>query len=1487
MEWARGSAGKESDLTWLLEFLDKEIENRERSNTFKGFVKPEKSDKELKVTKSFRNPPTAAALSSVSAGSGHNGDGKKGTASPTGDCSICDKKHPTSKCFKLTKVGFEGRRELMRAKGLCFRCLVKGHLAASCNVVCSFCRGNHHFLLCLKALAPQTAEKQDKSPDPVGPVSSVTFSTDQRVDRVLMQVVPVNVVGQNGIIRANILLDSGSDKTYVTRDLVQKCQPSFAGSEYVSCASFGSSKARKQQRRNMYSLNLEGLRQEKVSVVATEIEVISVPVHRKSIPSDILKAMSHLTLVTDYAIEERVPIDMLIGLDSFWKLVKHKTFPISENMVAQETVFGWILSGSLPGSRKSVTSHQLLCICDLPDSAIRNLWDIQESDNSVSELDSQVFKEFRRHLCMKDGRYEVALPWKSGAAPQLMDNFEGAYSRLKSLNRKLDPQLKVRYDEVFAEMESEGIVEEVPPGEVESSFPTFYLPHRPVVRESSTSTKVRPVFDASAKGPNNISLNDCLEVGPNLVPKLVDILIRFRRWPIAVVADIKKAFLQIACRKEDQDVHRFLLEGENGLRIMRILRVPFGNKSSPFLLNATIKCHLEQFEIEETPVVQELKENLYVDDWLTGANSELEAKNNVAMATEIMEQANMQLTKWESNKSFVIDKAEPSEYVKVLGLGWHSSDDCFAFSGYEFGSELVCTKRVVLSMIARLFDPLGFLNPFTISLKIAFQDLWRLGVSWDEEIPEDCRNFVRQWLDDLSWLKGWKISRCYTNRPWTTECIELHVFCDSSMKAYGACVYVVYKSPIEVVSTLVLSKVKVAPLKRVTLPRLELLGAVLAAELIKLVREALFLDENMPYFCWTDSMIVLGWLKGDAFRWKQFVANRVQRVQNLTSPSSWRHCATDQNPADLVTRGISAKELVESELWLKGPSCVFVQDHSQVNDLEVEEIENHEVLVDAHESEVMVTVSSVDPLFEIERYSSLQKCLCVVAWVLRFKNNCRLSSVDRQKGELLLSELEQAKLVVFKAVQRQEYAQEVLSLQQGKPLAKSSRLFKLSPFMDEDGLLRVQGRWENADLSYQEKHPIIVPKGYFAELIVRFQHELLKHAGINQLLSSLRSTYWIIGLRRLAKRVLSRCVSCQRLDKKACEQPTPPLPSERVQQSSPFSIVGIDHAGPLYCTDAPGQKFYILLITCAVIRAVHLELVTSLGVTECVLALRKFIARRGIPKIIFSDNAKTFLATKKQFQKLYGTLCPVWKFIAPRAPWWGGWWERLVRSVKSALRKSLGLKTLTRNELDTILSEVEACINSRPLTSVDDSPRARNSPLTPAHFLIGRGNIFENDATLETPSTRISLSERQLVQESALSQFWAIWLKDYIRNLPPAKGSARTCAIAVGDLVLVREDNSPRLEWPLGVVTQLVPGQDGIVRTCRVRFRGSEFVRPIQRLHRLELAEHAESHFLDKEALPVPGSSLDQEETDFAVSGGTNRLSRFGRVIKPVQKLNL
>jgi hypothetical protein len=339
-------------------------------------------------------------------------------------------------------------------------------------------------------------------------------------------------------------------------------------------------------------------------------------------------------------------------------------------------------------------------------------------------------------------------------------------------------------------------------------------------------------------------------------------------------------------------------------------------------------------------------------------------------------------------------------------------------------------------------------------------------------------------------------------------------------------------------------------------------------------------------------------------------------------------------------------------------------------------------------------------------------------------------------------------------------------------------------------------------------------------------------------MADVRASFWVVGLRRLAKRVKLECVWCQRMDALSCTRPPAPLPAARVTEAPPFSVTGLDYAGPIFCADVPGQKFYVLLFTCGVVRAVHLELTDSLSLDAFVLAFRRFVGRRGIPSIIYSDNAKTFHAAKARLHSLLGVTTPRWQFILPTSPCWGGWWEQLVGSTKSALKKSVRRSCVTRSELVTTLVEIESAVNSRPLVLAGDD--AEEITLTPNHFLLGKMASFSLPMT-SVPNAEVTGKELRglnKAQSDLLGEFWRCWSTGYLQSLPPIVAQFRSRGVVhPGSVVLVREDNVPRLQWPLGVVEEVFPGKDGLVRSVKVKMARGSFLRPIQRLHCLEIPE--------------------------------------------------
>jgi len=1445
LEWARDGDGKESDLDYLLAFLLKEVQCRERSEAFTA-TNIKRTSKEEK-----KRPPTASALHSS-------------TDARRASCGMCGYNHRTEKCRQLTQASREDRRGRVRNAGLCFACLGEGHRASDCDKRCPDCHRRHHRLLCDASENPGNGASADQ-PRPTNPqqpslnhVNTAPSSPDVPTPiNASLQTAVVTVIDASGRhVKATALLDSGADRSYVTHAFVSKVTPRFVGRQRLNYAPFGSGKPTPLDC-SLFDVTCMLTDDNDVARPCTmsfcEVPRICAPIRRQAIPPDELQKLKSLPMSDRFGDDRQLVIDLLIGLDHYWEIVTGKCIRLSPGLVAQESRLGWIISGSFPSRDKQVSDPasclSLLCVNGPSDSLVRSMWDLDGigiSPKEMSEMsrnqDQEVLGEFRRKIRYDGERYEVALPWNEKVG-KLRNNRSAAAARLTTLNRKLlrDPSLNSEYKQALGEFESSGIVERVPDPEIEPpSGPIFYLPHRPVVKQASTSTKVRPVFDASARGPNGISLNDCLHVGPCLLPSLVNVLLRFRRHAVALTADIRKAFLQIKVFPEDRDAHRYLISDEGGkVRELRFERVPFGNKASPFLLNATVQYHLSLQP--PSPAVSELQENLYVDDWLSGADSAEEAALMFNDARDVMASAGMELVKWSSNAHSLLHMISQSTGENllsaseaVLGIRWDPNSDSFGFNaGISVPIDVCPTKRIVLSCIARFFDPLGFATPYVMDAKILFQGIWRMGLGWDEALPPEQADQFAAWITGLRTLQSWRVPRRLTIHGWSQlEGVELHAFSDASQSAYGAAVYlrVVGKDATDTHARLVMSRARVAPLKVVTLPRLELLAALLASRLIVSVQQALHLPASTALFCWTDSMVALGWLKGDPSRWKTFVANRVYEIHALLDPSCRRHVPGSINPADLLTRGLSAPALVRDPRWIEGP--------------DFDAIMTHESPVDAsavvHTLPELCLVSASEPhenvqVIDMDRFSTYQKLSRALAWALRFISNCRSAVRSRHRGELEANELRASERMLIKQSQSAAFSEDIHRLSNGLPVSRRSSLLSLSPFIDDDGLMRKKTRLQESHLTYDAKHPIILPRDRLSLLLVRSHHFASKHAGVGALMARIQASHWIVGLRCLAKRVKHECVYCRRYDARHCDQMPAPLPAARVQQSPPFTVVGLDYAGPLYCADQPGAKFYVLLITCAVVRAVHLELTSSLSLDDFLLAFRRFCSRRGLPSVVYSDNARTFKGAAARLSTWFPNATPQWRFNPPAAPWWGGWWERLVGSMKSCIRKSLGRSTISRVELETLLVEIEGCINSRPLTNFD--PNEPENLLTPNHFLVGKMMHEKSHVDdFEAPMSASDLSDAHDARTTALNRFWDIWSTHYLKSLRPLVSRFRSRgAPPVGSVVMIRDDNLPRLQWPLGVIEENYRGRDGLIRAMKVRTSNGSFTRPIQRLYDLEV----------------------------------------------------
>ena len=770
-----------------------------------------------------------------------------------------------------------------------------------------------------------------------------------------------------------------------------------------------------------------------------------------------------------------------------------------------------------------------------------------------------------------------------------------------------------------------------------------------VVKQASSTTKLRVVYDASAKSSSGISLNDVLEVGPTLNPTLQDVLLRFRTYKVAVTADISKMYREILLHLGDRQLHRFLWrpKQEGPVEAYCMNRVTFGVTSSPYLAIRTLHQVVADFGSSTPLASRHVKTSMYVDDLLAGGDTVEEALELFAEIRSLLKKGSFNIVKWRSSSPGVIseipgelcekvtmqdlvDRQEVS-HPKALGLCWDSGKDVMA-TQVDLPSSYGSTKRGIVSDVSRVFDVLGWLAPAILPMKALFQSLWELGIGWDDPVPAPYRTKHERWREELRLLSKVTLQRCYF-APEPTVTITLHGFCDASKVAYAAVVYLraTYQTRAPT-CCLVVAKTKVAPLKLLTIPRLELCGAALLARLLESTRQAL----GLPVECvsaWCDSTIVLAWLDGSPSprRYRTYVGNRLASIHALVPAHCWKHVPTGDNPADCASRGVSPGELVECSLWWSGPQWLLkepVEVPPQPGKSDLGEVASLE-----ERGQVVNVVAAPPALWLEDRYSSYHKLIRVTAWIHRFFNYFKSklhthTTTHNSNLHQSTKELDLAEVFLLKSSQQRAFYVEVQSFKHSPPteLSRRSNLLPLNPFLGEDGLLHVGGRLANSSGSFIQKHPIILfSHDTLVKLIFICEHLRLAHCGPTMLLSTVGQKFHIVGARRASRSTCSSCTVCRKASATGSQQLMGQLPSARVTAGHPFSTTGVDYAGPFQIKLGRVRrpvmvKAYLAIFVCLATKAAHIEVVSDATTEAFLAALRRFIARRGLPSHLHSDH---------------------------------------------------------------------------------------------------------------------------------------------------------------------------------------------------------------------------------------------------------------------------
>ncbi|XP_062703648.1 uncharacterized protein LOC134286094 [Aedes albopictus] len=915
------------------------------------------------------------------------------------------------------------------------------------------------------------------------------------------------------------------------------------------------------------------------------------------------------------------------------------------------------------------------------------------------------------------------------------------------------------------------------------------------------------------------------------------------------------------------------------IKVLELVTVTYGTSAAPFLATRSL-VQLSVDEGADFPLAARvIQEDCYVDDVLSGAKTIQEAIECRQQLQTLLARGGFPVHKWcandeailqdvpeaEREKLVLLDDLSANEVMKTLGLTWNPRSDEFLFCQSPSSEESAVTKRQLFSEIAKMFDPLGLLAPITVLAKRLMQQTWAAKIGWDESLSDD---ILRDWLqlrNSLASVRDIEIPRPVTGPAY--ESLELHGFADASGIAYGACLHVRSILPNDCcVVRLLCSKSKIAPLQELTIPRKELCAAVLLSRLVKKVQSTLHVQFSSVCL-WSDSQIVLSWLQKAPAKLQPFVQNRVVEISRECGLYKWCYVRSKDNPADVISRGQLPRSLKENSLWWEGPP--FLQSKIYESPV-LDQLPDGLMPEMKPVSVVAMPVVNCDDLPLFKKFGSLRKLQRVLAYVQRFLKNCRTKNPeDRVKSKYLtVLELRSALHTIVLVIQRESLSDEIEKVESGEP---SKRLKTLGPFL-HNGALRVGGRNQKSRMSFDAKHQYILPKHPLTDLIIRQYHLEHLHIGPSGLMSALRQRFWLLGSRSAVRKITRTCVECFRVKPRGVAQYMGNLPQSRVTPSAPFEVTGVDYAGPFLIKQSGRKsvavKAYLCVFVCLVTKSVHLELVSDMSTAAFIAAMQRFISRRGIVREFHSDNGSNFRGAKAELHELYSmfrdnvtvhqieSFCQnkeiAWHFIPPDAPEFGGMWEASVKSAKYHLKRILKGTPLTFEEMYTLLTQIEAVLNSRPLFSHSDDP-AEGEVITPAHFLIGRPLTAVPEPCYEGLNTN-RLSKWQHLQQMR-EHFWRSWVHDYLVSLQPrGKNFVRFPNVCPGAVVLLEDKTLPPLRWKLGKIVQVYPGEDNLVRVVDVKVGNAVYRRPITKISILPIE--------DNNAIGGPQGSIDNRPGD-------------------------
>ncbi len=1387
-------------------------------------------------------------------------------------CVLCDESHWIGRCSAFAALPLDERNQLVRQKRLCLNCLTPSHAVKNCNNkhTCRHCGQKHHSLLHRGSQAPTSppATSAVAAAAPTSTDAQVTpdLSTPQTSSPHTSFICSVmtRLEFQGAHTRARLQMDHGSGMNFITEDIASLLKlPRYPQELSFTGVGLGTHRSTSYVLLPIHSCN-SSFKTDPVRLsIVPKIVTTATPANAKEV---VARATQAGIVLSDPLLDGKV--DLLVGGDYPWEFCGDSKVVAPYRFIS--TPFGYGAVGPMLGSPVSLATAAVSSSLSDDLSKLWTLDQVPEASRLTAD-EQRAVSIFQDTTCWADGKVQVSLPFKA-EPPTLGDSRAQALSRLLRNEQSLDRKGELGpFNEALREYITLGHAHVVPSHELNPSNTTYYMPVHGVFKAASTTTKVRPVFDASAPSKSGASLNDCLLVGPNLYPQLAEVLLKFRTHPVGLSADISKMFREIRLDPSHRDFHRFLLRDVMGSIVdCRMERVTFGVASSPFLATQTLRFLADTFQTKYPRAAELIRTTFYVDDFVSGAEDLSDAVAVQHELCNLLGENGMSLRKWRSNNAqFVLDTPEHlresssftlsfKESPKALGAHWDtSSDTLFVSTPTPPDKDSKVTKRSVASVSAAVFDVMGLFSPTTVLPRIILQQAWKLQLSWDAPLPPDLSIEWHSWVEELPLIGEHPIPRRFLNlEPDRIQSLSLHGFADASAKAYGAVVYLrALLVDGSAVTALVTAKARVLPLKHTSIPRAELVAAHLLSKL--LARTAQVLDvPSSSLFAWTDSAIVWHWPSKDSASIRdRFVANRVQACHDLLTQVRWLHVPTADNPADIASRGMSAKDLLASSLWWSGPPWLTLAPAQWPVTTPSQPPSSRPVLITAPNATMPSSQSGF--LNELwTRFSSLHKLERVVAYIRRFAANTR-SHTRSESTSLMSDEISDSRHTLLRLAQLQGLADVYSAVYAGCSLPKKHPLFGVQISIVRD-VLHIATRIRDEHSPTQPKFLILLPSNsHYTCLFLVTAHHTHHHPGVSALQAIIGDGYHVKGLRSALKKLSRQCPTCQRAYARTLSQQMGLLPTSRTTPAPPFDTTGVDFAGPFWLrrghTRKPVyEKCWVAVFVCTATKAVHVDVAASLSTNDFLATLSRFVARRGCPSLIMSDNGSNFRGARESLNELVAHLNKEetrqgiinfthrhgikWQTSPPRAPHFGGLWEAAVKQLKLLLHKNVGPHRLRFDEFYTILTELESILNSRPLYPPQIDQASPVEPLTPGHFLIGRP--LRALPTPEQSKAEITTLRRWRLITQLKNNCWQQWLSTYLQSIQDRhKWKQSQNNIKVNDLVYIKDATLGYRVWPLAKVLQTFPGDDGKVRAVKLLCKGKEFTRAIQSLVPLSLPE--------------------------------------------------